>query len=160
MQSLISLFLSQSYKDTWDDYKRSLSNPNFICWDYIILTASNDQQAAAFQAQLDERQAAGFLPARTKFAIIPDKGGVRIGSGVPRSVSIARGGTSSSAYATAGAKYVGASGQKPKKEKDAAIAAAKGLNFIILLPPAYYLTTSRAGLRITGAPSSPTRQRT
>ena len=58
MQSLISLFLSQSYKDTWDDYKRSLSNPNFICWDYIILTASNDQQAAAFQAQMDERQAA------------------------------------------------------------------------------------------------------
>ncbi len=81
MQSLISLFLSQSYKDTWDDYKRSLSNPNFICWDYIILTASNDQQAAAFQAQLDERQAAGFLPVRTKFAIIPDKGGVRVGSG-------------------------------------------------------------------------------
>ena len=81
MQSLISLFLSQSYKDTWDDYKRSLSNPNFICWDYIILTASNDQQAAAFQAQLDERQAAGFLPVRTKFAIIPDKDGVRVGSG-------------------------------------------------------------------------------
>ena len=81
MQSLISLFLSQSYKDTWDDYKRSLSNPNFICWDYIILTASNDQQAAAFQAQLDERQAAGFLPSRTKFAIIPDKDGVRVGSG-------------------------------------------------------------------------------
>ncbi|MBO7619215.1 MAG: hypothetical protein J6T06_01790 [Victivallales bacterium] len=78
---MISLFLSQSYKDTWDDYKRSLSNPNFICWDYIILTASNDQQAAAFQAQLDERQAAGFLPARTKFAIIPDKDGVRVGSG-------------------------------------------------------------------------------
>ena len=81
MQSLISLFLSQSYKDTWDDYKRSLSNPNFVCWDYIILTASNDQQAAAFQAQLDERQADGFLPARTKFAIIPDKDGVRVGSG-------------------------------------------------------------------------------
>ncbi|MCR5382597.1 MAG: bifunctional fucokinase/L-fucose-1-P-guanylyltransferase, partial [Lentisphaeria bacterium] len=78
---MISLFLSQSYKDTWDDYKRSLSNPNFVCWDYIILTASNDQQAAAFQAQLDERQADGFLPARTKFAIIPDKDGVRVGSG-------------------------------------------------------------------------------
>ncbi|MBP5671009.1 MAG: hypothetical protein J6X49_01345 [Victivallales bacterium] len=81
MQPLISLFLSQSYQDTWDDYKRSLSNPNFVCWDYVVLTASNERQAAAFQAQLDERQAAGFLPSRTKFAVIPDRDGTRIGSG-------------------------------------------------------------------------------
>ena len=81
MQPLISLFLSQSYQDTWDDYKRSLSNPNFVCWDYVVLTASNEQQAAAFQAQLDERKVAGFLPARTKFAVIPDRNGERIGSG-------------------------------------------------------------------------------
>ena len=81
MQPLISLFLSQSYQDTWDDYKRSLSNPNFVCWDYVVLTASNERQAAAFQAQLDERQTAGFLPARTKFAVIPDRDGTRIGSG-------------------------------------------------------------------------------
>lgn len=76
-----SLFLSQSYMDTWDDYKRSLTRDNFACWDYIILTASNPQQAQGFEAQIAERQKAGFLPHKTHFAVIPDKDGKRIGSG-------------------------------------------------------------------------------
>lgn len=76
-----SLFLSQSYMDTWDDYKRSLTRDNFACWDYIILTASNAQQAQGFEAQIAERKKAGFLPRKTHFAVIPDKDGKRIGSG-------------------------------------------------------------------------------
>ena len=52
MEHLTSLFLSQSYADTWDDYKRSLVRPDFLCWDYIILTASNERQAEGFRAQL------------------------------------------------------------------------------------------------------------
>ena len=42
MKNLTSFFLSQSYKDTWDDYNRALTKSNFACWDYIILTASNN----------------------------------------------------------------------------------------------------------------------
>ena len=38
-----TIFLSQSYKDIWDDYMRSLTRENFPCWDYIILTASNEE---------------------------------------------------------------------------------------------------------------------
>ena len=76
-----SLFLAQSYMDTWDDYKRSLTRDNFACWDYVILTASNPQQAQGFEAQIAERQKAGFLPRKTHFAVIPDKDGKRIGSG-------------------------------------------------------------------------------
>lgn len=34
-----SLYLSQSYKDAWDDYNRSLRSSTFPVWDYIILTA-------------------------------------------------------------------------------------------------------------------------
>ena len=60
MEHLTSLFLSQSYADTWDDYKRSLVRPDFLCWDYIILTASNEQQAEGFRAQLAQRQQAGL----------------------------------------------------------------------------------------------------
>ena len=45
MNNLTSLFLSQSYQDTWEDYNRSLSSENFPKWDYIILTASNENQA-------------------------------------------------------------------------------------------------------------------
>ena len=74
-----ALFLSQSYKDAWDDYNRSLYSPTFPTWDYVILTASNEQQAEGFRAQLAVRKE--FLPSRTHFAVIPDEGGVRIGSG-------------------------------------------------------------------------------
>ena len=42
-----ALFLSQSYNDTWDDYVRSLHRPNFPVWDYVVITASNEQQAEA-----------------------------------------------------------------------------------------------------------------
>ncbi|MBQ9748608.1 MAG: bifunctional fucokinase/L-fucose-1-P-guanylyltransferase [Clostridia bacterium] len=67
--------------DTWDDYRRSLTRDHFACWDYVILTASNPQQAQGFEAQIAERQKAGFLPRKTHFAVIPDKDGKRIGSG-------------------------------------------------------------------------------
>ena len=81
MEYLTSLFLSQSYADTWDDYNRSLVRADFLCWDYIILTASNEQQAEGFRAQLAERRSAGFLPSHTHFAVIPDPDGKRVGSG-------------------------------------------------------------------------------
>lgn len=81
MADLTSLFLSQSYQDAWDDYNRSLTVEGFARWDYIILTASNDQQAEGFRAQLEERRKAGFLPPYTHFAVLPDEGGKRVGSG-------------------------------------------------------------------------------
>ncbi len=81
MSEQTSLFLSQSYQDTWDDFQRSLTSEYFSCWDYVILTASNEHQAAIFRAQLAEREAARFLPSRTHFAVVPDEGGKRVGSG-------------------------------------------------------------------------------
>ena len=76
-----NVFLTQSYKDTWDDYQRSLNRANFLCWDYIILTASNEQQAEGFRAQIAERESLGLLPGKTHFAVIPDPDGKRVGSG-------------------------------------------------------------------------------
>ena len=81
MNGHTSLFLSQSYQDIWDDYLRSLNQASFTCWDYVILTASNEHQAEGFRAQLAERQNAGFLPEKTHFAVIPDPDGKRVGSG-------------------------------------------------------------------------------
>lgn len=74
-----SIYLSQSYKDAWEDYTRSLRSVTFPVWDHIILTASNEHQAEGFMSQINSRKA--FLPARTNFAVIPDEGGVRVGSG-------------------------------------------------------------------------------
>lgn len=79
MNHLTSLFLSQSYKDTWDDYCRSLSLENFPKWDYIILTASDENQAEGYRSQIASRKE--YLPGDTHFAVIPDEGNVRVGSG-------------------------------------------------------------------------------
>lgn len=76
-----ALFLAQSYKDTWDDYNRSLTRKGFARWDWVILTASNEKQAEEFEIQLAQRRTAGFLPEDTRFAVIPDEGGKRVGSG-------------------------------------------------------------------------------
>lgn len=74
-----SLYLSQSYKDAWSDYIRSLKNPDFPVWDYVILTASDEHQAEGFRAQLKARE--GYLPGKTRYVVIPDEGNVRVGSG-------------------------------------------------------------------------------
>ena len=74
-----SLYLSQSYQDAWSDYQRSINSNTFPVWDYIILTASNEHQAESFRLQIQSRQ--DNLPSRTHFAVIPDEGSVRVGSG-------------------------------------------------------------------------------
>lgn len=79
MRNLHSLFLSQAYQDCWDDYNRSLKLKNFPRWDYVILTASNEQQAEGFCRQIEERK--DFLPSSTRFVAIPDRDGKRVGSG-------------------------------------------------------------------------------
>lgn len=45
-----NLFMQQSYLDSWEDYERSLNKANFIRWDYIILTASNEAQAEVYRS--------------------------------------------------------------------------------------------------------------
>ncbi len=73
------LFLSQSYQDAWSDDNRSLKSATFPVWDYVILTASNEHQARSFELQIKSRKA--YIPNRTTFVVIPDEGGVRVGSG-------------------------------------------------------------------------------
>lgn len=76
-----NLFLRQSYLDSWEDYQRSLHKASFIKWDYIVLTASNEAQAEAFRLQIAHRLERGLLPASTKYAVLPDPEGKRVGSG-------------------------------------------------------------------------------
>ena len=74
-----SSYLAQTYHDARADYQTCLISETFPVWDYVILTASNEHQAHSFEMQLESRRE--FIPSRTKFAVIPDEGGVRIGSG-------------------------------------------------------------------------------
>jgi len=50
-------------------------------WDYLIVTAANDRQAAAYESQIRLRREMGLLPQVRDFLVIPDRGARRIGSG-------------------------------------------------------------------------------
>ncbi len=76
-----NLFLRQSYIDAWEDYQRSIRKRSFAQWDYIVLTASNEEQANAFQSQIIYRQNKNVLPCKTKYLVLPDPDGKRVGSG-------------------------------------------------------------------------------
>ena len=80
-QKIKNLFLRQSYQDAWEEYEKSLTRKYFIHWDYVILTASNEEQADAYQAQIDARLDAGRLPKETTYRVLPDPDGKRVGSG-------------------------------------------------------------------------------
>ena len=70
-EKMKNLFLSQSYEDAWTDYVKSLKKRYFIHWDYVILTASNEDQAKAFEAQIDFRLKQGLLPKPILMSFIP-----------------------------------------------------------------------------------------
>ena len=74
-------FLSQSYQDAISDYQTMLASPRAACWDWVIITASDQAQADAFQLQLNRRKEEGILCPRTEYAVVPDTNGKRIGSG-------------------------------------------------------------------------------
>jgi fucokinase len=50
-------------------------------WDYLIVTAANDQQAQAYDNHIQQRQKAGEIPQVRNCLVIPDIDGKRIGSG-------------------------------------------------------------------------------
>ncbi len=76
-----NLFLRQSYIDAWEDYRRSVRKESFARWDYIVLTASSEEQAENFRSQIEYRRERKVLPCRTKYLVLSDPGGKRVGSG-------------------------------------------------------------------------------
>ena len=50
-------------------------------WDYLVVTAANDRQAAAYEAQIRQRLDRGRLSQVRSVFVAPDAGGRRIGSG-------------------------------------------------------------------------------
>lgn len=81
VRKIKNLFLRQSYLDAWEDYETSLVKKSFPKWDYCILTASNEEQAKAYHTQIEYRIANHCLPVETKYVVLPDPDGKRVGSG-------------------------------------------------------------------------------
>lgn len=75
------LFLKQSCMDSWADYERSISKEGFITWDYVIITASNEEQAKNYREQIAYRLKNDMLPHKIHYAVLPDPEGKRVGSG-------------------------------------------------------------------------------
>ena len=80
-ESIRNLFLRQSYLDSWEEYSRSLRKSSSIRWDYVVLTASNEEQAHSYQMQLDYRKRRNLLPSGVHYAVLPDYENKRVGSG-------------------------------------------------------------------------------
>ena len=81
IQQLKHLFLQQSCIDAWTEYERQLRSRRAILWDYVVLTASNEEQAQVYRSELSYRLERGLLPGRTKYLVLPDPDGKRVGSG-------------------------------------------------------------------------------
>lgn len=79
-EELQKLFMTESMNNVWKFYKDSLIN-NIETWDYIILTSSNEEQAKNFDMQINYRLKTNNLNKKTKYLIIPDPNGKRVGSG-------------------------------------------------------------------------------
>ncbi len=76
-----NLFLSQSYSDSYDEYQCSLKKADYPVWDYVVITASNETQAKAYEQQISYRLSNNYLNPRTKYKVISDPDGKRVGSG-------------------------------------------------------------------------------
>ena len=74
-----NLFLRQSYTEALKDYEASVLEDKG--WDYVILTASNEAQALGYRLEIEHRLAAGMLPSRCRYVVLPDPQGQRVGSG-------------------------------------------------------------------------------
>ena len=61
-------------------YRRTLTGAA-PTWDVLAVTTANQRQAEGCFQELETRQKAGLLPRKTRILVIPDPGGVRIGSG-------------------------------------------------------------------------------
>ena len=75
------LFLQQSCLDAWSEYERQIKNRRAIIWDYIVLTASNEEQASIYRSEIEYRIRLKQLPTRTQYLVLPDPDGKRVGSG-------------------------------------------------------------------------------
>lgn len=81
LSQTIHSFLAQTYQDIWSDYQYTLSSRYVTKWDYVVITASNEKQARAFEQQIETRLAARLIPSETRYLCIPDPDGKRVGSG-------------------------------------------------------------------------------
>lgn len=74
-------FIKETYQDTWNVYQKSLEKNSLDKWDWLVLTASNKDQANTYRQEINYRLNRNLLPKRTKYLVLEDPEGKRVGSG-------------------------------------------------------------------------------
>ncbi len=74
-------FYAQSDADALKDYEYACHTRLTGTWDWIVLTAANERQAASYRLQLAKRRRENRLPLATQFEVVADFEDKRIGSG-------------------------------------------------------------------------------
>jgi fucokinase len=74
-------FIKETYQDTWNVYQKSLENNSLAKWDWIVLTASNKNQADTYKQEINYRLSRNLLPQNTNYLVLEDPEGKRVGSG-------------------------------------------------------------------------------
>lgn len=78
---LFNYFLEQSYNDSKIVLDDVINGNGYSCWDYVVVTASNSNQADKYRKLIDYRLAKSLLPKNCIYLVIPDPEGKRVGSG-------------------------------------------------------------------------------
>jgi fucokinase len=75
--------LRQAFQSSWEQYLAGLEGETRLlkAWDLVVLTASCEEQAEAYRAQIESRRQVHHLPSQTRYLVIADPEGKRIGSG-------------------------------------------------------------------------------
>lgn len=74
-------FIKETGQDTWDVYQKSLEKNLLPKWDWLVLTASNKDQAETYKQEIEYRLNRNLLPKSTKYLVLEDPDGKRVGSG-------------------------------------------------------------------------------
>jgi len=74
-------FIKETYQDTWNVYQKSLEKDSVLKWDWIVLTASNKEQADTYKQEINYRLNKKLLPQNTNYLVVEDPEGKRVGSG-------------------------------------------------------------------------------
>ena len=74
-------FIKETYQDTWNVYKKTLGNSFIEKWDWIVLTASNKEQANTYKEEIEYRLNRNLLSKETNYLVLEDPNGKRVGSG-------------------------------------------------------------------------------
>ena len=56
MKNYKETFMRETYKDSWMYYKQTLEKNYENVWDWVVVTASNDEQAEFYESEIRSRK--------------------------------------------------------------------------------------------------------